>query len=131
PMWSRRERPVPERVRDLQPGRRALVGFAPQALARPRWTAGFVRDGLRAEAAMALGRDGRPMPMGRAARSFAQDPLTWDDLRWLRESFGGPIAVKGVLTADDARRAVAEGASAVVVSNHGGNTRDGLPTSLE
>src|SRR5581483_10837713 len=97
----------------------------------PRWTAGFVRDGLRAEAAMALGRDGRPMPMGRAARSFAQAPLTWDDLRWLRESFGGPIVVKGVLTADDARRAVAEGAAAVVVSNHGGNTLDGLPTSLE
>src|SRR6185295_311 len=54
----------------------------------------------------------------------------WDDLRWLREVWSGPIVVKGVHTADDARRAVDAGASAVVVSNHGGRQLDGVAATL-
>jgi len=131
PMWTRRERLVTERVPDLRPGRRAFLRLTPQVLARPGWGLGFLRDGLRVDAPMALRSDGRPMSMRHASGTSAKHPPTWDDLRWLREQFGGPIVVKGVLTADDARRAVAEGAAAVVVSNHGGNTLDGLPTSLE
>jgi isopentenyl diphosphate isomerase/L-lactate dehydrogenase-like FMN-dependent dehydrogenase len=55
---------------------------------------------------------------------------TWDDMAWIRERFGGPIVVKGILTPEDARRAVDCGAAAIVVSNHGGNALDGTPATL-
>jgi isopentenyl diphosphate isomerase/L-lactate dehydrogenase-like FMN-dependent dehydrogenase len=131
PTWMRRERPVGERVRDLGGGRQSLLRFAPHAAARPRWAAGFVRDGMRVESPMALRPDGGRMAFWEAAGSLVRRPPTWDDLPWIREVFGGPVVVKGVLSSDDARRAVSEGAAGVVVSNHGGNTLDGLPTTLE
>ena len=54
-----------------------------------------------------------------------QDPsLTFDDIGWLREVSGLPVVVKGVLRGDDARRCVDAGASAIVVSNHGGRQLD-------
>ena len=56
--------------------------------------------------------------------------VTWEDLRWIRGIWPGPIIIKGVLTGDDARRAVDEGAAAVVVSNHGGRQLDGVPATL-
>ena len=56
--------------------------------------------------------------------------LTWDSLAWLRSLSSLPLVVKGILTAEDARRAVDHGAAAIVVSNHGGRQLDGtLPTS--
>ena len=57
-------------------------------------------------------------------------PPTWDDIAWLREQWGGPFMVKGVMRPDDARRAVDIGATAVSVSNHGGNNLDGTPASI-
>jgi L-lactate dehydrogenase (cytochrome) len=63
--------------------------------------------------------------------ALASAAITWQDLPWLRDAWGeGPIVVKGVLTGDDARRAVDAGAAAVVVSNHGGRQLDGVPASL-
>jgi isopentenyl diphosphate isomerase/L-lactate dehydrogenase-like FMN-dependent dehydrogenase len=62
--------------------------------------------------------------------ALARAAVTWEDLRWLRDAWPGPIVVKGVLTGDDARRAVDAGAAAVVVSNHGGRQLDGVPASL-
>jgi L-lactate dehydrogenase (cytochrome) len=56
--------------------------------------------------------------------------VTWDDLRWIRDAWGGPLVVKGVLTAEDARRSVAEGAQAVIVSNHGARQLDGVSPTL-
>ena len=56
--------------------------------------------------------------------------LTWKDLDWIKRVWGGPVGVKGVLTADDARRAVDSGADAVVVSNHGGRQMDGAVSSI-
>lgn len=70
---------------------------------------------------------------GKATKPLAGwDPtLTWDDLAWVREACGLPVAVKGVLTAQDARAAVEHGAAAVVVSNHGGRQLDGcVPTAV-
>ena len=55
---------------------------------------------------------------------------TWEDIRWLREEWGGPFAVKGIMHPDDARRAVDVGATAISVSNHGGNNLDGTPASI-
>jgi isopentenyl diphosphate isomerase/L-lactate dehydrogenase-like FMN-dependent dehydrogenase len=57
-------------------------------------------------------------------------PPSWDDLRWLREQWGGPFMLKGVMRVDDARRAVDAGFSAISVSNHGGNNLDGTPASI-
>src|SRR3546814_19425045 len=49
--------------------------------------------------------------------------LSWADLEWVAELWGGPIAVKGILAAEDACTAVKAGASAVILSNHGGRDR--------
>src|SRR6478735_1126988 len=55
---------------------------------------------------------------------------TWEDIGWLREEWGGPFAVKGIMHPDDARRAVDIGATAISVSNHGGNNLDGTSASI-
>jgi len=57
--------------------------------------------------------------------------VSWADLDWLRDAWDGPIAVKGVLRADEAARAADHGADGVVVSNHGGRQMDHLPATLE
>src|SRR5437763_1976291 len=56
--------------------------------------------------------------------------LSWEDLKWIREMWPGPIIIKGVLIGEDARRAVDEGAAAIVVSNHGGRQLDCVSSSL-
>jgi isopentenyl diphosphate isomerase/L-lactate dehydrogenase-like FMN-dependent dehydrogenase len=64
------------------------------------------------------------------AAALAESTVTWADLRWIREIWRGPIIVKGVLTGDDARHAIDEGAVAISVSNHGGRQLDCVPASL-
>jgi len=63
--------------------------------------------------------------------TFPNLGLTWDDLRWLRDRTKLPLLVKGVLTAEDARRAVDAGCDGIVVSNHGGRQVDGAVASLD
>ncbi|MBM3679693.1 MAG: alpha-hydroxy-acid oxidizing protein, partial [Actinobacteria bacterium] len=108
------------------------IRFAPQALARPRWLLGFVRDGMPPPTvAMALGADGRPLTrFDGGIRSMYTETPRWEDIPRLRELWPGPLIVKGILRPDDARRAVAEGVDAIVVSNHGGNYLDGSMPSL-
>ena len=117
-------------ARDRVPNRvtvRNALRFGPEMAVRPRWFAGYVRDGLQVQAGNV-----RPVPGG-PPLSFA-DALpvnpTWADMAWIRDLWDGPIVVKGVLRTDDARRAVDAGAAAVVVSNHGGLILDGVPGSL-
>lgn len=57
-------------------------------------------------------------------------PPTWDDVAWLRAQWDGPFMVKGIARADEARRAVDAGVSAISVSNHGGNNVDGMPAAI-
>src|SRR5437870_7379109 len=71
-----------------------------------------------------------PMAYADVAAALEQSTVSWSDLRWIREVWRGPLVIKGVLTGDDARRAADEGATAVVVSNHGGRQLDGVPASL-
>jgi len=60
------------------------------------------------------------------------DPrLSWDDVAWVKERFGGPLILKGILDAQDAKMAVKTGADALIVSNHGGRQLDGAPSSIE
>ena len=59
------------------------------------------------------------------------DPaVSWDDLGWLADAWGGPVVLKGVLSPQDARRAVEHGIAALVVSNHGGRQLDHAPATL-
>src|SRR5205814_1257992 len=55
----------------------------------------------------------------------------WSDLAWLRATWDGPIALKGVLTRQDARRAVDAGVDAIIVSNHGGRQLDHVPATID
>jgi isopentenyl diphosphate isomerase/L-lactate dehydrogenase-like FMN-dependent dehydrogenase len=71
------------------------------------------------------------MELSSLSRSSADSHSpTWDDLVWMRREWDGPLVVKGILTVDDARRARAIGADAIVVSNHGGRQLDGAPASM-
>ena len=59
------------------------------------------------------------------------DPrLSWDDVAWIKEQWGGKIIIKGIQEVEDARRAVDSGADALIVSNHGGRQLDGAPSSI-
>jgi isopentenyl diphosphate isomerase/L-lactate dehydrogenase-like FMN-dependent dehydrogenase len=126
------------RERDARNGAGVLVGksqlakirFLPQLLAHPGWLARFLLDGgmVRLPNVIVPGRG--PMPLGETQASLASSVVTWADLKWLRKAWRGPIAVKGVLTGDDARRALDEGAAGVIVSNHGGRQLDGVSASL-
>ena len=56
--------------------------------------------------------------------------LNWKDISWIKDRFGGPVIVKGVLDPEDAQLAVDHGADGIVVSNHGGRQLDGAPSSI-
>ena len=70
------------------------------------------------------------MPYADVGAALEQSVVVWQDLRWIRDAWNGPIVVKGVHTADDARRAVDAGANAIVVSNHGGRQLDSVAPTL-
>ena len=100
-----------------------------QFLTRPRWLAGFLRDGGLMRFPNVVLPDG-PMRYADVGAALESSAVVWEDLRWIRAAWDGPIAVKGVLTGEDARRAMDEGADAIVVSNHGGRQLDGVPATL-
>ena len=126
------------RERDLRNGMKELLGtsllpkipYLPNLLAHPGWLLAFLLDGgvPKLENVVLPGKG--PMELVDITAALAQATVTWEDLRWIREVWPGPIIVKGLLTADDARRAVDEGAAAVVVSNHGGRQLDSVSPTL-
>ncbi|MBM0237382.1 mycofactocin biosynthesis FMN-dependent deaminase MftD [Micromonospora sp. ATA32] len=109
-----------------------LWKFVPMGLSRPGWSARFVLGGIPDLKAPNLTTSAKGTPtFNQAYVEWVQTPLpTWDDVEWLRRLWGGQFVVKGVFNPDDARRAVDAGATAVSVSNHGGNNLDGTPGSL-
>jgi len=107
----------------------SMLPYIPQLLAKPRWLAGFIADGGLMSFPNVMLPTG-PMPYADVGRALAECAVGWPDLRWIRDAWGGPIIVKGVHTADDARRAVDAGAEGVVVSNHGGRQLDGVAPTL-
>jgi isopentenyl diphosphate isomerase/L-lactate dehydrogenase-like FMN-dependent dehydrogenase len=120
------------RERDPRNGMKEMLGgsvfakmpFLPEVMTHPRWLAGFLLDGglPKLENIVIPGKG--PMELIDVSASLAQSAVAWSDFGWIRKLWDGPIVVKGILTADDARRAVDEGAVAVVVSNHGGRQLD-------
>jgi isopentenyl diphosphate isomerase/L-lactate dehydrogenase-like FMN-dependent dehydrogenase len=125
------------RERDLRNGAKELLGgdlfamlpHALQILTRPSWLIDCLSDGGLMRFPNVVLPNG-PMPYEDVAAALAQSTVSWDDVPWIREAWRGPIVVKGVLTAEDARRAVDAGANAIVVSNHGGRQLDGVAPTL-
>ncbi|MGD1081165.1 MAG: alpha-hydroxy acid oxidase [Candidatus Sulfotelmatobacter sp.] len=126
------------RERDFRNGMKELLGaspfpkipYIPNILAHPRWLISFLRDGGVPPLENIVIPGKGPMPLIDVAVALARSTVTWNDLRWIRQVWPGPIVVKGILIADDARRALDAGAAAVVVSNHGGRQLDGVSASL-
>jgi isopentenyl diphosphate isomerase/L-lactate dehydrogenase-like FMN-dependent dehydrogenase len=131
PVSGMRERDYRNGVRELISGSlREKLPFLPQVMARPGWLISFLRDGgLRALPNVVIPGKG-PMPLVDINAALARAAVTWADLRWIRELWRGPIVIKGVLTGEDARRAVEEGAAAISVSNHGGRQLDCVSSPL-
>jgi L-lactate dehydrogenase (cytochrome) len=100
---------------------------------RPRWAAGVLLGRRRSFGNLAgriAGADGLTSLSRWIATQF--DPsLSWRDVAWIRAQWKGRLVVKGIMEPEDARQAVAAGADAVVVSNHGGRQLDGAPASIE
>jgi isopentenyl diphosphate isomerase/L-lactate dehydrogenase-like FMN-dependent dehydrogenase len=126
------------RERDYRNGMKELISggpfekipFLPQILSRPGWLMSYLMDGGLPGLPNVIIPGKGPMPLVDINAALAESAVTWADLRWIREVWNGPIVIKGVLTADDARRSVDEGAAAISVSNHGGRQLDGVPASL-
>jgi len=131
PVAGMRERDFRHGVRPLLKG--DIWGSIPHAwqfVTRPRWVMDYLSDGApRVFPNVELPGIG-PMPCGDVGELLEKATVTWKDLRWMRDAWKGPIAVKGVHTGDDARHAIDAGANAVIVSNHGGRQLDGVPASL-
>jgi heme/flavin dehydrogenase (mycofactocin system) len=109
------------------------VRFAPEALRRPRWLLDWARSRHLPDLTvpnMAVPGEPAPTFFGAYGRWMQTPPPTWDDVAWLREEWGGPFMLKGVMRVDDAKRAVDAGVTAISVSNHGGNNLDGEPATI-
>ncbi|MCK9898322.1 pre-mycofactocin synthase MftD [Frankia sp. AgB32] len=119
---------IPERL-DLK----AMARYAPQVALRP----GYLGRWIRSRSLPDLGVPNLvpldvtpPTFFGAYGQWMGTPPPTWTDLAWLRERWDGPFMIKGITRPDDARRAVDVGASAISVSNHGGNNLDSTPASI-
>ena len=120
--------PIPEKM-DLK----AIMQFAPEGIVRPRYVLEWMRSGglpdLTCPNLAGPGEDA-PTFFGAYGEWMGTPLPTWEDIAWLRQEWDGPFAVKGIMHPDDARRAVDAGATAISVSNHGGNNLDGTPASI-
>jgi heme/flavin dehydrogenase (mycofactocin system) len=112
---------------------KAMVQFAPEGITRPKWLWEFAKTRHIPD----LTTPNLTLPGGQAPTFFGAygewmgTPLpSWDDVAWLRAQWDGPFMLKGVMRVDDAKRAVDAGATAISVSNHGGNNLDGTPAPI-
>ena len=103
------------RERDLRNGIKELLGrgvsglpYLGQMITRPAWIAGMLADGGLMKFPNVLLPTG-PMPYADVGKTLEESVVCWDDLKWIRDLWDGQIVVKGVHTAEDAQRVVAEG----------------------
>ena len=119
---------IPERM-DLK----TMVKMMPEALTRPRWFLQWAKTmrppSLRVPNQGRRGEAGPPFFQA-YGEWMGTPPPTWEDIAWLRNLWGGPFMLKGVMRVDDAKKAVDAGVSAISVSNHGGNNLDGTPAAI-
>lgn len=127
------------RERDPRNGMKALLSgsilsklpFLPQMFSHPGWLASFLLDGGTPKLENIVIPGKGPMPLMDVTSALARAVVTWEDFVWLKRIWPGPIIAKGVLTGDDAKRAIDAGAAAIIVSNHGGRQLDGAPATLK
>jgi heme/flavin dehydrogenase (mycofactocin system) len=109
------------------------VRMLPTGLRKPgwlwQWAKTFRPPDLRVPNQAPRGEPGPPF-FAAYGEWMNTPPPTWEDVAWLRELWGGPFMLKGVMRVDDAKRAVDAGVSAISVSNHGGNNLDGTPATI-
>jgi heme/flavin dehydrogenase (mycofactocin system) len=109
---------------------KTLVQFAPEVFARPKWLARWLRAGHLPQLEVP-NVEGAPGFFAAYGEWMGTPPPAWEDLAWMRSLWDGPFMLKGIMRADDARRARdVVGATAISVSNHGGNNLDGTPGAL-
>jgi heme/flavin dehydrogenase (mycofactocin system) len=119
---------IPEKV-DVK----AAFKLAPEVIVKPRWLWSFARTGKLPDLTapnMAKPGERAPTFFGAYFEWMQTPPPSWDDIAWLRSQWDGPFMVKGVSRIDDAKRVVDLGATALSVSNHGGNNLDGTPAPI-
>ncbi|MEI6453289.1 MAG: pre-mycofactocin synthase MftD [Actinomycetes bacterium] len=119
---------IPEKI-----GLKEAMILAPQTLVRPRWLWSFASKANFPDlSAPNMAEPGTKPPtfFGAYYEWMQSTPPTWEELTWLRAQWDGPFMVKGVSRIDDAKRVVQAGATALSVSNHGGNNLDGTPSPL-
>ena len=122
PVLGHRERDVRNGVvPPLRIGTRNIVQLGPQILAKPGWALRMARDGVK------FGGGSTRTP---ASSISALSPFSWSDIDRIRARWKGALLVKGVLTAEDAEKAVECGCEGVIVSNHGGRQLEGAPATL-
>jgi L-lactate dehydrogenase (cytochrome) len=127
-----------QRERDLRNGGRDLLSGnllrmlprAGQIIGRPAWLFDFLRDGGLMKFPNVVISGKGPMAYEDVGAALERSSVTWHDMSWIRDAWQGPIVIKGVLDADDARRALDAGADAIVVSNHGGRQLDCVAPTL-
>jgi isopentenyl diphosphate isomerase/L-lactate dehydrogenase-like FMN-dependent dehydrogenase len=126
-----RERDLRNGVKELLSGKLgSMLPFVSQLLIKPRWLAGFLADGGLMKFPNVVVPGKGPMLYADVTAALEHSVVTWNDLDWIRQAWGGPIVIKGIHTGDDAGRAVDAGANALVVSNHGGRQLDGVAPTL-
>ncbi|KAA1397602.1 pre-mycofactocin synthase MftD [Aeromicrobium ginsengisoli] len=118
---------IPEKV-DFK----TALKFAPQVLRKPRWLKSFAGNlpDLTAPNLAPPGEAKGPTFFGAYYEWMTTTPPSWEDVKWMRQEWGGPFMLKGVCRVDDALRAVDAGVTAISVSNHGGNNLDGTPAPI-
>jgi isopentenyl diphosphate isomerase/L-lactate dehydrogenase-like FMN-dependent dehydrogenase len=131
PVAGLRERDVRNGTKELLTRRLwPMLPFVSQFLSKPRWLAAFLADGGLMQFPNVILPGEGAMLYADVGVALEKSVVTWQDLRWIREAWKGPIVIKGVHIAEDARRALDEGADAIVVSNHGGRQLDGVRATL-
>ena len=112
---------------------RPRVGTALDVARHPRWVADYARGGQITFANFVeMGKGRRPTELFKYVNSeLAYPGASFDDLRWLREIWDGPLLIKGTLTAEEAEEAIANGVDGIIVSNHGGRNLDTAPATIE
>jgi isopentenyl diphosphate isomerase/L-lactate dehydrogenase-like FMN-dependent dehydrogenase len=126
------------RERDVRNGMKELMGrnwlkkmkYVPNIMAHPRWLAGFMADGMTRPFPNIVLPGSGPLQAVDVAAALESAQVSWTDLKWIRQIWNGPIVMKGVMTIEDAKRSVDEGAQGIVVSTHAGRQLDGVAGSL-
>lgn len=113
---------------------KTLLRLAPEGIRRPGYVLDWLRHGglpgLSVPNMTAAAGQPEPTFFGAYGEWMSTPPPTWADIAWLRSQWDGPFLIKGIMRPDDARRAVDAGATAISVSNHGGNNLDSTPASI-